>query len=84
MFTIILITIAIVMIVLAIIMTINYNQPANQENYMMTNIPADPIYGQYFNPYFVRPTTCMETLFGTVECYDLPSAIWSNDWWVNR
>ena len=80
--TILLSLIAIVLIGIAIFVSVQKNN--SQENFMTDIPPQDPIYGQYFNPYFVQPSTCMETLFGTIECYDLPSNIWTNDWWFNR
>ncbi len=82
MYTILLSIIATVLIFIAIYVSIEKN--SYQENLMVDVSKSDNSYGQYFNPYFVRPTTCMETLFGTVECYNLPTNIWTNDWWFNR
>jgi hypothetical protein len=59
-------------------------QNNSQENFRNNISVSEPMYGQYYNPYFVLPSTCMETLFGTVECYELPTNIWTNDWWFNR
>ena len=37
-------------------------------------------YGPYFMPYYLRPTTCVDTLFGGVQCYTLPEKMWSDNW----
>ena len=78
--TILLTLTAIALIIFIIYMTKN----DTQEKFISEPYIQDPIYGQYFNPYFIKPSTCMETLFGTIECYDLPKHIWTNDWWFNR
>ena len=53
------------------------------ENFINNIYDDDLIYQQYFNPYFIKPTNCMENLTGEIECYDIPKDIWNENWWIN-
>ncbi len=79
-------TIVIIVIILIAVVgiIIQLCTSSTSEGFLPTPVSPDSIYGQYFNPYFVPPSTCMETLFGTIECYKMPKEIWSNDWWIGH